>query len=202
MTLSRLLLLVALIGLATWWFTERPVVHGPGVVAPDAPRQGDADGKTPFDLNGYRLTPLARFALEARVLGREDYSHDREAELSPVDLALGWGPMSDEQVLTDIDIRQGGRWYRWSVREFPIPRRAIERNSANMHMIPADAAIADQLDAVRTGSVIALHGYLVEARAADDWSWRSSLTRDDTGARACELIYVERLRVVGSPRSG
>jgi hypothetical protein len=41
-----------------------------------------------------------------------------------------------------------------------------------------------------------LRGFLVEARADDGWRWRSSLTRDDTGARACELVFVERVRLL------
>jgi hypothetical protein len=49
---------------------------------------------------------------------------------------------------------------------------------------------------VRTGSVVRLEGYLVEARADDGWRWRSSLTREDTGNGACELVWVERLDVL------
>ena len=101
--------------------------------------------------------------------------------------------MSDETVLAGIDISQGGRWYRWHTSGFPIPRREIERHSANMHMIPADDDVADALDEVRVGHVVSLRGHLVEVRGDDGWRWRSSLTRDDTGARACELVYVERV---------
>ena len=35
----------------------------------------------------------------ARVLGTERYRFDRASELSLVDLALGWGPMSDTRAL-------------------------------------------------------------------------------------------------------
>jgi hypothetical protein len=139
---------------------------------------------------------LADFAIKARVLGREDYSFDREAELAPMDLALGWGPMSDETVLEQIDISQSGRWYRWHAEQLPIARRDIERHSANMHLIPADEWVEDTLDDVRRGSLVELRGFLVEARADDGWYWRSSLTRDDTGARACELVFVERVRLL------
>ncbi len=198
MTLGRLLALLLLAVLAWWLLRDDSIRHGPGVTAPEAPRQTDTDGAVPFDFNGYRVTPLARLELKARVLGREDYSLDREAELAPLDLAMGWGPMSDEAVLADIEISQGGRWYRWSVRDYPIPRRQIERHSANMHMIPADDMVADLLDDVRVGSLVSLRGYLVEARADDGWRWRSSLTRDDTGARSCELVFVERVSVYGS----
>ena len=188
-----------MLALLVWWlWRDDAVEHGPGVVAPDEPQQSAGDDVAAFDHNGYRVTPLARFALRARVLAREDYSLDREAELAPIDLALGWGPMSDEDVLEHIDISQGGRWYRWFAREPPIPRRQIERHSANMHMIPADDVVADLLGDTRVGSVVSLRGYLVEVRAVDGWRWRSSLTRDDTGARSCELVFVERVSVYGA----
>jgi hypothetical protein len=46
---------------------------------------------------------------------------------------------------------------------------------------------------VRAGDQIRLRGYLVRVAASDGWQWRSSLTRDDTGAGACELVLLESL---------
>jgi hypothetical protein len=43
--------------------------------------------------------------------------------------------------------------------------------------------------------VVALTGYLVEVRGPDGFRWRSSLTREDTGNGACELVWVEKLDV-------
>ena len=45
------------------------------------------------------------------------------------------------------------------------------------------------------GDVVSLDGMLVEADKANGWRWRSSLTRDDTGNGACELVYVQSLTV-------
>lgn len=190
--------LVVLAVVAGGWrhCTTAPVTHGPGVRAPDAPLQGDADGKSPFVHDGFRLTPLARFALRARVLGVEPYRLGREAALSPVDLALGWGRMSDSAVLEKLEISQGRRFYfyRWS-GEPPIPVGEIVSHSANMHLIPADDTIARALDAVRPGQIVEFQGLLVRADAADGWFWTSSLTRTDSGAGACELVWVQRLQV-------
>ena len=196
MTLKRLLFLIAFGFFIGWLLRDDAIEHGPGVLVPEMPLQRDADEARAFDHNGYRLKPLADFTIKARVLGREDYSLDREAELSPMDLALGWGPMSDEAVLAEIDISQGGRWYRWYAKQLPIPRRDIERNSANMHLIPADEWVEATLDDIREGSIVELRGFLVEAKSDDGWRWRSSLTREDTGARACELVFVERVRLI------
>jgi hypothetical protein len=104
--------------------------------------------------------------------------------------------MSDERVTSQINISQRNRWYYWQTDNFPIPRREIETSSANMHMIPANDYVRDQLMALNEGQVIELSGYLVRADAPDGWRWVSSMTRTDTGNGACEVVYVERLRVL------
>lgn len=190
-------LLIALIAFGAWqWWGGRGIERAPGVIAAAAPEQHVIAVNPPqFQKKGYTVTALARFALTARVLGVEPYRLDREADLSPVDFTLGWGPMSDSAVLSKLRISQGGRYYHWRTDEFPIARREIEVNSANMHLIPATPEVEKLLKRARTGSIVQLSGYLVEARAADGWRWVSSLTREDTGAGACELIWVEQLEL-------
>lgn len=190
-------LAAGLIAFGVWqWWGSRSIDRAPGVLAPTAPEQrGIATDRPQFQKQGYTLAALARFTLAARVLGIEHYHFDRGADLVPIDLALGWGPMSDSSVLSKISISQGGRFYYSHVDGFPILRREIEINSANMHLIPADAAVEKVLKRARVGNIVQLSGYLVEARAGDGWRWVSSLTREDTGAGACELIWVERIEL-------
>ena len=152
-----------------------------------------ADG---YRYDGYTIKPQKPYRMEARVLGRRDYRTDREAELSPVDLALGWGPMADSNVLSEIDISQSGRFYTWRVESFPIPRRDIERNSANVHIIPASPTVAETLDAIREDMNVRLHGQLVYVDADDGWRWRSSLTFNDIGAGACEVLWLEHVEIL------
>jgi hypothetical protein len=101
--------------------------------------------------------------------------------------------MSDSNVLSKIAISQSGRFYYWHVDAFPIPRREIETSSANLHMIPADSTVRHSLAQVRVGQVIHLRGFLVDAARANGWRWRTSMTREDTGAGACEVVYVEEI---------
>ncbi|MFN9738103.1 MAG: hypothetical protein ACK59R_06060, partial [Pseudomonadota bacterium] len=177
------------------WQAQRPVDPGPGAVAPRPPLQRALADARPLSRDGFTLRPLAHFEAEARVLGRQDYGFDTESALSPTDLALGWGRMSDANVLAGLEIRQGGRWYHYSWRsaEPPIPLPEIIRSSANMHFIPASDEAADALAAVREGQVVRFRGLLVEASRADGWHWRSSLSRDDSGGGACELVWLERI---------
>jgi len=192
------LLVLLLAALLVWQLLLQPgaVELGPGVLAAEDPVQKDLTSPDTFNIEDYRITPLAEFRIRAKVLSRETYSMGPESDLSPIDLALGWGRMSDEAVLEDIEISQSGRWYRWRSASFPIPRREIETHSANMHLIPADELIEDDIESIRKGEVVELQGFLVRADRDDGWRWVSSLTRDDTGARSCEVFYVKRARVV------
>lgn len=176
------------------WYGQRAIVHGPGMIAPHQPRQVSLNQRLSFRHQDYVITPLAMFELEARVLGIKKYRFDREAELAPYDVALGWGPMSDERVLNALTIAQSDRFYAWWSDRIPLPAPVIAVSSANMHLIPANRDIAKQLRRVRIGHVVFIKGFLVRADAGN-WHWVSSLTRQDTGAGACELIWVQDLVV-------
>src|SRR5689334_16239404 len=143
----------------------------------------------------YSLKPLAKFSLSARVLSRADYSWDTESKLAPVDLALGWGRMSDSVVLDKVDVSQSGRFYYWRVHEFPIPEREIIESSANMHLIPGAADVEHEIKRTRAGDVVEFDGYLVEVTGPNGYRWVSSLSRSDTGAGACELVWVEHFAI-------
>lgn len=191
----KLLCLLALIGYGGYQsYSKRAVQHEAGVLVAAAPVQQSASLGA-IQRNGYTITPVQAYQIEARVLSTKTYSTGRESDVSPLDLTLGWGQMSDEAVLSTIRISQSNRFYFWTVDAFPIPREAIETQSANVHMIPADAQVADTLQSVRRGQVVTLTGELVNVSAPDGWHWKSSLTRNDTGNGACELMYVRRVEL-------
>ena len=178
---------------------EDRVVLPPGVQASDEPLQDAMDPIVVYEDDDYSVTALASFSMEAKVLARERYRNDREADLSPIDLALGWKRMSDQSVVDEINISQRGRWYQWRTKgALPIPQGDIESCSANMHMLPKNDRVRKALLAVRTGEIISLQGYLVNVTSPDGWRWNSSMTRSDTGAGACEVIWVESFEVIRS----
>ena len=144
-----------------------------------------------------RSHALAKYRIEALVISTERYWIDGEAELSPVDFAVGWGPLSDAAIVDQLNFAQGHRWFwfrsRWN-KPLPLPEEAVSAHSANMHMIPADVGVEKELKSVDPGDVVAINGYLVEASGPNQFKWRSSLSRTDTGAGACELMSVEEIR--------
>jgi hypothetical protein len=195
---TALLAAMLLFGTYNAWqrWESRPVHPLDGTLAPDDPVQTDIDRAAPVRHGRWLLTPRASYDVTARILSREDYRFDRLADLVPEDLALGWGPMSDNHVLAAFDISQGARFYSWRPRgPLPIAREDVIVHSANTHLIPADARIRSELGRLRVGQVVHLSGTLVDA-ARDDGAWlRTSLTRTDSGAGACEVMLVETVEV-------
>jgi hypothetical protein len=149
----------------------------------------------------FRLAPLARYHVTARLLSRERYYLGWRAELSPIDLALGWGKMADPGVDRFIDWHQGGRWYffEWS-GDSPYRNDDIIPQSANLHAVPASANVRRALLNIGRDQVLSLWGHLIrissEGAGPEDY-WQSSLSRTDTGDGSCELMYVERVVTAG-----
>jgi hypothetical protein len=152
--------------------------------------------KQSFQFDEFKITPLANFQLIVRVLGAERYLTDRESALSPIDLALGWGQMANPETLDKLTISQSNRWYHWRTDNFPIPRRDIETNSANMHFIPGNSAVEEKLKSIQSGDTVKLIGYLVHIDGDNGWTWTSSMTREDTGGDSCEVILLEDIKTI------
>ncbi|MEX2535974.1 MAG: hypothetical protein WD273_10315 [Trueperaceae bacterium] len=159
------------------------------------PTQTAAAGVDSWWNGDYLVEPLARYDVTARVLGARSYSDKRESEVSPLDLALGWGPMGERDMLETLNVQQRDRWYfvRW--RNVPVKAQDVIANSANTHTIPANAEVAEQLAEVQPGDIVRLQGYLVTVDGQDGWSWNSSTERTDTGDGSCEVLWVESVEV-------
>ena len=168
----------------------RPIEHPPGMLVDQEPLQAPVTAAA-FTIKEFEVTPRARYDIEARVLSVERYKVDGGARLSPLDFAVGWGPMSDSAVLDHFRVTQGARFFTIYPDEQAIDLQTALRGAANMHLIPADGHIKDQLEEVRPGHIVHLQGFLVNISGPNGYTWNTSLTRSDTGAGACELFYVE-----------
>ena len=100
---------VGIIALAVgaYWYSHRPLHYPPGILISDDPGQVPLpESASPINHGAFVLKPLALFSIDARVLHKRNYSYDSGAALVPVDLALGWGPMSNQAVLDRLRISQ------------------------------------------------------------------------------------------------
>jgi len=193
---SRSAVFIALLIISGWtvWdrWTHRPRHPPEGEIAASEPLQPEVPPDPTLTRGRWTLTPRAHYDITARILGAERYRFDALAALVPEDLALGWGPMSDNRVLATVDISQSGRFYWWRPNaQTPIPPADIITHSANTHVIPVDGRIGKELGRLRVGEVVRLTGTLVDASRDDGATIHTSLTRNDSGAGACEVLLVE-----------
>jgi hypothetical protein len=183
-----------------WSNVEIPVTLPPGVRAGNEPQQVNLaqmeDPPQPWQKDHFWVHPLASYRVQAKVLSKERYRMGTESELAPYDLALGWQQLSDQAVVDGIEFSQGGRWYSFRVPANGMSPDLISLKSANPHVIPANDEVLDVIADVRRGDIVELEGYLVKVtEESTGWSWKSSTTRRDRGAHACEVFWVSEAKI-------
>jgi hypothetical protein len=191
-----LIIIVIAASLAYLFWPEKVIQYPAGVLAHEQPFQKNLNENKVWQIDEFNFKALAEYKIKARVLSRNTFSVGKESKISPLDLVLGWGPMSDQSVIDRIQVTQRNRWYHWKTDSYPIPMNEIMLNSANVHIIPKDNTLEKTFNNVYKGSLIELKGYLVEVRTDDGWRWVSSLKRDDTGGGSCELFWVEEVIIL------
>jgi hypothetical protein len=187
--------------LAFAWWHEPTVRTKPGMLVGQAPKQTalselESPPPAPWQKEGFTVTPLARYELQARVLSRQRYRSGPESRLSPYDLALGWTTMSDQAWIDAVDVTQRGRWFNFTCKEPWVDPEVVLGCAANTHILPATDDVTTTLGRVRRGDVLDLAGWLVQVSDPSGWRWTSSLARDDRGGHSCEIMWVEKLEVI------
>ena len=136
-----------------------------------------------------KATLMAEYTIEAVVKGKEKYS-DYPSQISSYDFILAWGELNKKEVGKYIKYSQSGRWYYYRYFQgLPVSVDYIGNHSANVHIIHKDKEVLNEIKGIDKGDHVILHGYLVNV-SFKDGPWNSSLSRNDTGNGACEIMYV------------
>jgi hypothetical protein len=193
----KILSLVVIIAGLFFLFRTNEIVHPPGILAPSEPNQKKLNKPLSWIMDDYKFSAIANFELSARVLSIKSYGSDDMSEFCQIDIALGWGKMSDQSVIDKLDIKQQHRWYVWRTKNFPIPKREIEISSSNIHIVPATDKVEELLDDIIRGNIVLLKGKLVNVnKIGKKFTWKTSTKRDDTGGGACEILWLERISII------
>ncbi|MDR2981331.1 MAG: hypothetical protein LBV12_03685 [Puniceicoccales bacterium] len=96
--LKRGAIFLFVFGLVAWWWHE-PKADWPGRPAPDEPRQDKEHLPVPFEYKEHQIIPLANYSITGVVLSRSRYRFDRGAVLSPIDIGMGWGRLSEAAII-------------------------------------------------------------------------------------------------------
>lgn len=165
------------------------------VLLPEPIQADPPDTVVPFEVEGWRVTPVAGYSIDAHVLLRERYRWDDLAPIVPLDLALSWGAASDPEVIGQMDMFQSGRFLHWRIPlDTGLDPGEISRSSSNVHVIPGTPELREILLDFEAGDRVHLEGVLVDLEDQEGRVWRSSRTRTDVGAGACEILFVQVAR--------
>ena len=195
--------LVLYLGYAQIYMRPRAVARGEAIDVSREPRQTALPSPelvpVEFDGKSHLIEKHYSYEISGEVLSVETYNLAFKSEFFDVDLGLIWGPrVADlKQMYT---FNQGGRWLFWSSRD-PVSddeRRYITAHISNNHLIPAEGR-RNLFKAVRwpgRGDKVRIAGYLVTIKnASGGVAMASSTSREDVGAGACEVIWVEEIQI-------
>ncbi|ENX47609.1 hypothetical protein VXQ35_12495 [Acinetobacter oleivorans] len=153
-----------------------------------------ANGLNPIEKD-QSISVLQPFQGNFRILGSKVYQNDEQAKFSPIDYAVSWGLFAQPEIARHISVKQYDRYLNWKIPKLPVPAEQAMQMVSNMHIIPANPEIAQQIKQVKRGDLVYLKGDLVEIKDKN-LVWKSSLTPTDTGDGACELFRVQAIHWV------
>lgn len=153
---------------------------------------------SPYKNGKYNIKPIKRYQISAIILKIKEYKHGDYSTVLPLDFALGWNKMSNLDLIAkdNIKITQSNRFYFWRSPGFNnLHRKDIEHNSANVHIGAINNQVLDELKSLQENDAVYLEGFLVDITKDDsDYFFRTSLTRKDVGAGACEVFIVTKVK--------
>jgi hypothetical protein len=170
------------------------------------PEQVAIAGEPPveMEMKGHqvRLTPRATYKVTGYAAETSRKLLDKWDFVMPLDIALVWGPVADPAVLRHMKFHLSERYvsYWYDAGTPPAVIGRLPSHVANNHLIPSTGEVARELDRVRIGDLVTLQGKLVDVEVRDPRGqvaarMRTSMTRDDVGSGACEIIWVESVEV-------
>lgn len=168
----------------------------------ESPKQSSASGNDikhilNIDVN---IEYKAEYEITGRVIDVQKYNEaDIYGRLVPVDIGLAWGIMAGDNAQGKVKwISNGDRVLRgqavdttWVTNMGGMDK--VFKNISNNHLIGSTDEINNKIKSIKTGQYVKISGYLVSASYdfnGKSYYVSSSLTREDQGLTACEVIYV------------
>ncbi|WP_407639256.1 hypothetical protein [Acinetobacter larvae] len=151
-----------------------------------------AKGLAPV-VQSQNISVLDHFDGEFRILGSKEYHHDEQAKFSPIDYAVTRGLFTEPEIARQISINQYDRFLNWKMAHPPIDPRLATQLVSNMHIIPANPKIAQEIKKVKRGDLVRIQGEMVQVNDRD-LVWTSALDWNGVGDGACKLIRVDSIQ--------
>ncbi|MGE5197195.1 MAG: hypothetical protein ACM3IL_01660 [Deltaproteobacteria bacterium] len=156
----------------------------------------------------FQVTPIYYYDLNGIIVGKMDYrlfSIYKTDSVFPMDLCMIWGDNVKSAVYRNPSVKfsQDCRWcwVHW-LGDVKFNLNEISNN----HLLVNNKRVEGILKTLVVGDQVRIKGKLVNVKArltgrgssydSSEITWNSSTTREDGGAGACEVIYVDEIEVL------
>ena len=145
-----------------------------------------------------KVIPLADFDINGVVVSTKRYYSGFDAAVVPIDIGIVWGEITKPENIANIYFEQIVRFLRYRITgDLPFGYDYINKNVANIHAVPENKKIKRVLNSINKYDKVHLKGYLIQIESISNKNYRrrSSLTRDDTGDGACEVMWINHVKI-------
>lgn len=147
----------------------------------------------------YTIDPLYDYELWGLVVSHNDISefsdiyHDEDS-FDTKDLCVIWGENLKNNDYQNIDFKSGS----WTCYvHYPAGVSFSSSHLSNNHLITDSENIREKISDISRGDQIHMKGKLVNYGVSkNSWKRNTSTTRTDTGNTACEVIFVEEIKIL------
>jgi hypothetical protein len=164
-----------------------------------------------FVKDGYKfdVTPLYDYKMSGLLVSKMDYrffSIYKYDSIFPLDVCVIWGSNVKQKVYKNKTIKfsQDCRWCNVSWHEANVDFNFTE--ISNNHLLINNKEVERKMKTLLRGDQIQILGKLVNVKAVkvnakdasspEEISWQTSTDRTDSGAGACEIIYVDDIKIL------
>lgn len=156
-----------------------------------------------YDNSEAVLTGGETYSISARAWSTREYS-DSISDIVPYDMLLAWGDMADDEAGDQLSWTQSDRKGQVSGMlggsdGFDVSSDYVVTHVSNNHLVPANDRIREALSDIEPGDMIRIQGRLVDIKVytgdGHAYTMSTSRNRADQGDGACEIIYVESLKI-------
>lgn len=156
----------------------------------------------------YTINPKYSYELYGLIVA--DYNSDswfdlthKADPLNTEDICVIWGDNIKIGIYKDMKFSHGEFTCYWKFNKKIDPSQYSDfkqNQISNNHLLPKDNAISEKIKKAKIGDQIYFKGYLVDYNvhllSGSNQTRNTSITRDDTGNGACEVVYVTDFQII------
>jgi hypothetical protein len=147
-----------------------------------------------FEDRTHPITPLHEYEIAGMIVScgfSETLSEYYKDRLNILDVGLIWGDNLDPEIYRKVKFHTNGVRLFWKAKNRSDFDKIDETKISNNHLLCVDPELTKQVKALKRGDVISIKGFLANYSGR-----KSSVTRTDRGDGACEVLWVNELKVL------